>query len=667
MVVRKSARPRVSAPPRARLRTAHDPVPSYRPQLARLVKAPPEGDEWLHEMKYDGYRIGCSIDRGKITLISRNGKDWTAAFPEITKAARELGVRQALIDGEIAIVLSDGRTSFQALQNAFSGGPRSGLVYFVFDLLHVGGETIASKPLVERKDELLRLVGSASVRSRIRYSDHVAGRGREMFAEACRLGLEGVISKRADAPYKAGRAESWVKTKCVRRQEFVLGGFTDPEGSRQGIGALLVGVYDPHGNLVFAGKVGTGFTTAVARSLRQQLERIEQSACPFTPRPAGWLGKNAHWVEPRLVAEVAFTEWTGDGHVRHPSFQGLRQDKPPSSVVREYEADAPEAVSGPDLDARPLRTAPSSMPRRAARRSDAVEVAGVRITHPDRVMYPEAGITKVDVARAYVEIADWIVPHVEDRPLTLVRCPEGISSGCFYMKHSKVWAPEAIRRVHIREKTKIGQYLVADSIAAVVSLVQMDVLEIHTWNSRTSKVEYPDRIVIDIDPGAKVAWAQVIAAARLVRRLLGDLELDGFVKTTGGRGLHVVVPLAPVSEWRECLDFSRALAEAMVRHDPDTFTTTFAKAGRERKILIDYLRNNRTNTSIAAYSTRARAGAPVSVPVRWEELKPTLDPSALTIRTIAGRLSRLRQDPWADYWKTKQRLTARMTQAVKQT
>ena len=623
-------------------------VPQYQPQLARLVKQAPDGDQWLHEMKYDGYRIGCRIQRGTIHLISRNGKDWTHAFPEIVKEVRGLGVREALIDGEVAIVLPDGRTSFQALQNAFSGGLRRGLVYFVFDLLYLGGESIATQPLETRKHTLLRLVGKSARDARIRYSDHVTGHGRRMFAEACRLGLEGIVSKRRDAPYKPGRADTWLKTKCVRRQEFVVGGFTDPEGSRQGIGALLVGVYSQDRRLTFAGKVGTGFTTAVARRLRQQLERIEQQKCPFDPRPAGWLGRNAHWVSPKFVAEVAFAEWTSEGHIRHPSFQGLREDKHPASVVREHE-DKPPA---------PVKT--WKAPRSAA----AQEVAGVRITNADRLMYPDAGITKLDVARAYTEIADWILPHLQDRPLTLVRCPEGIAGGCFYMKHSKVWSPGEIRRVQIQERTKIGEYLVVDTLPALIGLVQMNVLEIHTWNSKTASLEWPDRIVIDIDPGVHITWPRVIEAARLVRRLLADLDLQSFVKTTGGRGLHVVVPLAPRADWKNCLEFARSLAAAMVRHDPATYTTTFAKAGRERKILIDYLRNNRTNTSIAAYSTRARPGAPVSVPVRWDELKPALDPLQWTIRTIRDRVTRLRKDPWSGYAETKQRLTASLLTAV---
>jgi len=317
---------------------------AYRPQLARLVKDPPAGDEWLHEMKYDGYRIGCVVRDQSVALFSRNGKDWTAAFPEVAAAVRQLGVRDALFDGEVAIALPDGRTSFQALQNAFSGGTRRGLAYFVFDVLRLAGENLQGQPLERRKQTLSGLLGKTGRRAVVRYSEHVAGRGRELFEEACRLQLEGIISKRRDAPYKAGRGDTWLKTKCVRRQEFVIGGFTEPEGSRQGIGALLIGYYDAAGALVFAGKVGTGFSVATATDLRKRLAALERVKSPFVPPPAGALARKARWVLPKLVGEVVFTEWTSDGKIRHPSFQGLRRDKSAREVRRETAVAAPGKV-----------------------------------------------------------------------------------------------------------------------------------------------------------------------------------------------------------------------------------------------------------------------------------------------------------------------------------
>jgi bifunctional non-homologous end joining protein LigD len=623
------------------------PRPDYVPQLATLVDKPPSGGEWLHEIKYDGYRIGARVRKGRVSLFTRNGNDWTAAFPEVADVVDKLSLDDGLIDGEVAVVLPDGRTSFQALQNTGAAANRGTLVYFVFDLLRLNGQSLGSLPLEERKAMLKKLVGGRST-GRIRFSEHIEGNGEAFFAEACRAGLEGIVSKRRDHPYRAGRHGGWVKTKCVQRQEFVIGGFTDPEGMRAGIGALLIGYYEGH-RLVFCGKVGTGFTHKLALELRARLERIEQKTCPFTPPPAGWLGRHAHWVKPELVCEVVFTEWTTDGKIRHPSFQGLRADKDPKHITREK----PTAIQAPVARALKARAKPAR-----------ATILDVEISHPDRILYPDLKLTKIDIARYYESIKEWIVPHVAGRPLTLVRCHEGIGGECFFMKHSKVWAPKALRRVRIKEKTKLGEYLIADDISGIVSLAQMDVLEIHTWNSVFEDVERPNRLVFDLDPGHEVDWPAVVRGARMVRDALTALKLESFVKTTGGRGLHVVVPLTPHADWTQCLDFSRALSERFEQAQPELYTTAFAKAGRSRKILIDYLRNNRTNTSIAAYSTRAREGAPVSVPLTWEELRVSLDPRSLTVLTLPKRLARLKTDPWAGYWKCRQRLTIQLVRAI---
>lgn len=634
---------------------ARAPVPPYRAQLATLVPAPPAGAGWVHETKYDGYRIGCALERGRATLWSRRGNDWTAQFPEVARAAEALRAREALLDGEVAAVLPDGRTSFQALQNAFSGGRRA-LAYFVFDLLWLDGEDLSGRPLLERKAALRALVGERG--GAIRYAAHVEAPGAEVLREACRLGLEGIVSKRADAAYRPGRNATWTKAKCIARQELVVGGFTDPEGSREGLGALLVG-YHQGGALRFAGKVGTGFTQASARALRARLDRLERREPPFEPRPPGALGRRAHWVRPELVAEVAFTEWTSDGKIRHPSFQGLREDKRAGDVVRETPAAPPS----------PGPAEPAAPPRRAARgrrgavaEAGAIELGGVRISHPERVVFPGAGrtgltLTKADVARYYEAVADAMVPHLRGRPLTLLHCPQGLPGGCRFMKHSRTWAPPAVRRVRIQEKTKLGEYLVADDREALLSLVQMDVLELHTWNSTVGRLEEPDRIVLDLDPGPEVAWAEVVRAARLLRAALAALGLAAFVKTTGGAGLHVVTPLAPRRRWEDCLAFARGLAATVARHEPGAFTVAFARAGRERKILLDYLRNNRTNTSVAAFSLRARPGAPASVPVAWDELGPRLRPGALDARAVPRRLARQRADPWAGWARAARALT----------
>jgi bifunctional non-homologous end joining protein LigD len=630
------------------------PVPPYRAQLATLVREPPRGAGWIHEIKYDGYRIGCAVERGRVRLWSRRGNDWTEKFPELVAACRELAVREALLDGEVAVVLPDGRTSFEALQRAFGAQPRRGLTYFAFDLLWLDGDDVGRRPLDERKERLRRVLEGSRV-GLLRFSHQFDGEGPDVFREACRLGFEGVISKRRADPYHPGRHPSWTKAKCLRGQEVVIGGFTDMEGTRDMLGAMLAGTYEGD-RLVFGGKVGTGWTMEASRSLRRELARRETPECPFTPRPPGWLGKHAHWIRPELVASVAFTEWTSGGMLRAPSFQGLREDRDPRDIVREVPATTPPPPSS--LPARPDATPP----RRS--RKPTAQVAGVRITYPDRLVYPDAKLTKRDVARFYEDVAAWMLPHVRGRPLTLVHCPEGVGGECRFMKHSKLWAPEAVRRVRIQEKTKVGEYLVIDDAAALLSVVQMDVLEIHTWNSTADDLEEPDRLVLDLDPGPDVRWADVAAAARTVREALQALGLASAVKTTGGAGLHVVVPLAPERDWAECLAFSRALAAALARHAPHLFTIRYARQGREKKILLDYLRNNRTNTSIAAFSTRARPSAAVSVPLAWEELGPRLRPERFTVRTVPRRLRELGADPWATYWTSRQRISAAALRAV---
>jgi bifunctional non-homologous end joining protein LigD len=639
------------------------PMPrALRPQLATLVTEPPKGDAWLHELKFDGYRILGRLQDGRARLISRNGNDWTGHFPSLAAALEALPVSQALVDGEVAVLLPDGRTSFQALQNALSARAQGDLVYFAFDLPYLEGYDLTRARLEDRKAALAALLAGAG--AAVRYSSHVVGSGDAFFEKACGMRLEGIVSKRRDAPYESRRGGSWLKVKCLRRQEVVIGGWTEPSGSRTGLGALLVGVHEQGGGLTFAGKVGTGFTEKVLRDLRRRLGALEQDASPFSPRPKG-VGA-AHWVKPQLVAEVAFTEWTGDGKMRHPSFQGLRADKPALEVVRERETPTEKVVAAVEAP-RPRRSnepAPRASARTRARSSGHTKgaaeatVSGVRLTHPDRVLYPAQGLTKRDLADFYVSIADWILPHVVGRPLTLVRCPEGLEKECFYMKHSGVWAPPALRRVKIKEKTKTGDYLVVDDRAGLVSLVQMGILEIHTWNSLADSVEEPNRVVFDLDPGPAVPFDKVMAAARLLRGSLRSVGLESFVKTTGGKGLHVVVPLGPGHGWDQTFGFTELVASQIVKEDPKTYTDSMPKAGRQAKILIDVLRNNRGSTSVAAYSTRARPEAPISVPLAWEELQRDLRPDQFTVENLPRRLASLKSDPWARYFKLRQRLAA---------
>jgi bifunctional non-homologous end joining protein LigD len=645
----EDAKPEPAGVPGAR----RAPLPKFvQPQLATLVEHPPEGDGWLHELKHDGYRILARIERGRAQLFSRNARDWTEKFPAVATALGRLAIEQAILDGEVTVLLPDGTSSFQALQN-FGSSPGSGrLAYMIFDLLHLDGHDLTGARLEDRKATLARLLTSASDKAAVlRYSDHVIGKGADFFAQACRMGIEGIVSKKRDAPYRGTRGPDWLKIKCLKQQEIVIGGYTEPEGSRVGIGALLGGVYE-NGRLVYAGKIGTGFDNRTLRDLQHRLTRLEQKTSPFASRPAG--AARAHWVKPELVAQVSFSEWTGDGKLRHPAFQGLREDKPASAVVRERPVPVEEETK--DEPARPPKRQARASSRPSAKSGAEAEVAGVRLTHADRVLFTTHGTTKLDLARFYESIATWILPHLEDRPTTLVRCPDGAHKTCFYQKHVGYWAPESLRRVKIQEKRKVGEYLVVDSLASLIGLVQIGILEIHTWNSVVRHLEEPDRVVFDLDPGPGVAWAQVIECARLIRDTLRGLELESFVKTTGGKGLHVVVPLVAGPSWDEMSTFARTVAETIAREHPQHYITSMAKAERKGRIFIDYLRNIRGATSVAAYSTRATPRATMSVPLGWDELTTRITSDHFTIANVPKRLADLGADPWAAYWRTRQKL-----------
>ena len=648
------------------------PLPASLPaQLATAVTDPPDGDEWLHEMKFDGYRILSRLEKGRVRLVSRNGKDWTERFPSVAEAIAGLGVERAVFDGEVAVLLAGGKTSFQALQNYMGGAGGGQLVYYVFDLLHLDGYDLSGVALEARKAALQGLLEGLNG-GRLRYSDHVVGQGRRVFENACRMGMEGIVSKRRDMTYTPGRTRGWLKVKCHLEQEVVIGGFSDPEGTRTGLGALLIGVYDGQARLVYAGKVGTGFTDKMLQDLRRKLEAREQKTSPFAAGTG--LPRTAHWVKPDLVAQVAFTEWTSEGHLRHPTFRGLREDKPAAQVVRENpeptgraEAEADEEAkedAPPPRAARTSRTSKRTAAARKTSRAGEVVVAGVRITNPDRVVYPGQGLTKRDIALYYESIAPRILPHLVGRPTTLVRCPEGMGKPCFYQKHIGYWAPDTLRRVRIQEKKKVGQYLVVDDLPGLIGLAQIGILEVHTWNSTVDHLEQPDRAVFDLDPDTSVGWPAVVTAAERVHELLDGLGLTAFVKTTGGKGLHVVTPLRPESGWDECAEFARVLAEALARQHPQEYLTEASKSARKGKIFIDWLRNVRGATSIAAYSTRARAGAPVSTPITWDEL-PRTRPDEYTVQTLPRRLDSLRKEPWDGYDEAARPLSSALDRAGK--
>jgi bifunctional non-homologous end joining protein LigD len=589
------------------------------PQLATLVDAAPDSDEWVYEIKYDGYRMLCRIEDGKARIFSRNGKDWTARFPRHAEALAKLPARQAWLDGEMAVFLPDGSTSFQALQNALDQGAEANVLYAVFDLLYLDGEDWTGRPLIERKERLRKLLKKKTP-SFVFYSQHLEGKGKDAWEHACEHKLEGIIGKRRDAAYVQQRSRSWIKLKCRVGQELVIGGYTEPAGSRNGLGALLMGVRDEKGDLRYAGKVGTGFDERTLASLRKRLARLEQKKSPFSSGAAAQ--KGAHWVKPELVADIKFHGWTDDGLLRQASFTGLREDKPARDVklekAKEEKKEEKENV-----------------------------VAGVAISHPERVLYASIHATKLDLAQYYESVGEWILPHLRDRPLSLVRCPRGPAHKCFFQRNAHDTMPSR------------GAFIVADSAEALAQLVQQGVIELHAWGSRAAKPLAPDRMIFDLDPDPDLPWAGVIDGATLLRTLLNELRLESFVKTTGGKGLHVVVPLRPEHSWKEVKDFSQRVADHLAATLPDQFTAKLSKALRRKKIFVDYLRNQEGATAVAAYSVRAREGAPVSVPLAWDELSAGLKPERFDLRTTIARLKQQKADPWKGYAE-RQRLTETM-------
>jgi bifunctional non-homologous end joining protein LigD len=637
-------------------------MPATQPlALATIVETPPAGDQWLHEIKHDGYRIVARIEEGEVRLVSRNGKDWTKEFPQVARAVGRLKAGTAILDGEVAAVLPSGATSFQALQRR--GSDASPLVYFVFDLLHLDGWDLTQVALVERKRVLQRLLAGAP--PSLRFSDHVRGQGPAFFEEARQAGLEGVVSKRAEAPYRAGRGGDWRKTKCRLTQEMVIGGWTLPSDGRPSIGALHVGFHED-GRLVYAGKVGSGFSERLVADLLQRLEVLRRESCPFADVPAE-MRHGSHWVEPDLVAQVEFSEWTDEGRMRQPVFLGLRDDRDARHVVRE----GPGTVEGGGVDTvaagRPWEALRQHATRKVAASGDEiVELLGVRLTHPDRVYYPDLGFTKLDLALYYVTIADFVLPYLEGRPLTLVRCPDGISGETFYQKKAGFWTPPQVRRFPVPARGE--EHLYVDSVPGLVALAQAGILEVHPWNSRVARIEQPDQAILDLDPDEALPFSRVAAAARRVRALLRERGLESFVKTTGGKGLHVCVPLEPELGWEELEAFTRAVAQRLARDEPQVFTANIAKAQRKGKVFVDYLRNVRGANAVGAYSTRARAGAPVSVPVDWDELDRLSGPTDFTVAEVPLRLlgfgAGRAADPWARYLALKQRASASLAREL---
>ncbi|HET7497238.1 MAG TPA: DNA ligase D, partial [Candidatus Eisenbacteria bacterium] len=699
---RGASKTRTNKPTRARRASGLDPskllharkaaMPrDARPQFATLVPEAPEGDDWLHEIKYDGYRVLARIDRGRARLITRGGLDWTDRFTVVADALQLLPVKQAILDGEIAMVLEDGTTSFQALQNQLRSGNDEALAYFVFDLLYQDGWDLTQAPLEQRKEALSALIDGAGAGSVLRYSDHLEGQGARFHREACRSGLEGIVSKRKSSVYTPGRTGSWLKTKCSSRQEFVIGGYTEPQGAREGIGSLLLGTNENGDGLRYRGRVGTGFTRETLDELLQKLRPLEIDKAPFADRPPQ--KKGVHWVRPQLVAEVSFGSWTNDGRLRHPSFQGLREDKPADEVVREAPRNGstpatprrasartaapaktkrrptPERRRPPDTPPRipppvkepgrrpPVADPPPRPRKRPMRDPVDTDAALAAITSPERVLYADEGITKLDLARYYRAVAPHLLAHAAGRPLMLRRCPEGIDGPCFIQKHPGQGTPVGMDSVRVRERMKTERHLVLRDEAGLLSLAQVGVLEIHVWGALAESLERPDRVVFDFDPAPESSWKDVVLGARRIRERIEALGLECFVKTSGGKGVHVVVPTRPGPTWDDVKDFSAALAAALTREEPDRFTTHLAKARRGGRIFIDTLRNRRGATWVAPYSPRARRGAPVSMPISWEELTAALRPGTFSIPRLLDRRGAARADAWDGMARVRQTIT----------
>jgi bifunctional non-homologous end joining protein LigD len=582
------------------------------------VDEPPNGQNWAHEVKFDGYRIQARIEKGRVQLKTRKGLDWTDRFPEIARACAVLP--DGLIDGEICALNAQGASDFSKLQQALSDGKTGALVFFLFDMMFCRDRDLRRLPLSERKAALEKILPAHE--KSLRFVEHFQSSGDAMLAAACKMDLEGVISKQLDAPYQSGRADSWLKSKCRGGQEVVIGGWSDTAGKFR---SLLVGTYRD-GKLHYMGRVGTGYNARTAAELTARFKPLARASSPFTDLSRS---KDVHWLEPKLVAEIEYATITADGLFRQASFKGLRQDKPAGTIVTETPVST---------------TKDKPMPNKSS--SDDNQVLGITISHPEKPLWPKSGkepaVTKLDLARYMAAAAPRILPHIQNRPISVVRAPDGIGGEHFFQRHELKGTAAPV--LGIKVKGEKQPYLGVDSAKALVALAQQAVTEIHPWGSKPGDPEAPERIILDLDPAPDVSFDQVVAAAKNLKARLEKLGFTPFVKTTGGKGLHVVIAVKSDS-WADAKAFAKAMALALEADDPDHFTTTIAKKARTGKIFVDYLRNDKTSTGVAPWSPRARDGAPVAVPLAWSQIKKGLDPKKFTIRTVPPLLKKA--DPWA--------------------
>ncbi len=624
------------------------PLPAkIEPQLATLAAASPPSGDWIVETKFDGYRLMARIENGKAKLITRNGHDWTKKMPSLAHAIEALGLDATWLDGEIVVMGPAGVPDFNALQNAIDSVAGDGIDYFVFDLPFHAGRDLRQQPLLARR-ALLRELVEAKPSDRVRLSQSFDAPPAQMLEAARQMGLEGIMLKRSDAPYVSGRTETWLKLKCHSRQELVVCGFTDRANAHAEVGSLLLGFHEG-GTIKYAGNVGTGWNAKTGRDLHARLVALEVAEPLFDAealKPGRWSRRTVggeRWVEPKLVAEVSFAEWTPDGHVRQAVFQGLRLDKPASSVTREL----PRLQVG--------------APARASSASTAAPATttSVKVTNPERVIDPSTGLTKLALVRYYESIAERILPHLKDRPVSLVRAPEGITGELFFQKHPETRVP-GLRVLDTALWPGHAALLAVDSAEALLSAAQLNTIEFHTWNSTATDIDRPDRVVFDLDPGEGVSWPHVQEAALLVRTMLQELQLESWLKTSGGKGLHVVVPLAQRLGYDAVKGFSQAIVQHLAKTIPQRFVAKSGGANRVGKVFVDYLRNGHGQTTATAFSARARPGLGVSMPVAWEQLGELKGGGQWTIATARDYLSFQASDPWAGYWTARQTLAKGM-------
>jgi bifunctional non-homologous end joining protein LigD len=629
------------------------PLPtSIQPQLATLAAGIPSSGEWVIDAKIDGYRLMARLEGGRISLLTRGGHDWAAKMPALVAELGALGLQSSYLDGEIAILGDDGLPSFNALQNAFDrrkGADR--IVYFVFDAPFFEGYDLREVPLRARR-QLLKEFLEEKDSEHVRFNADFDADPASILEAACQLGLEGVMAKRADAPYVSRRSETWLKLKCKLRQEFVVCGYTDRSDNTAQVGSLLLGVHDAEGKLIPAGSVGTGWSGEEAREIKQKLLPLAIENSPIekgSAKPGRWSKRKVgheRWVKPMLLAEVTFGEWTPDGQIRHASFVGMRDDKPAKAIIRERAKMVSAAAPPASRIARKPAPAPSS--------------AAVKVSHGDRVIDESTGITKLDLVRYYEAIADFMLPHLKGRPCSLVRGPAGVTGELFFQKHAEKTSIPGITELPESLWPGHASALEVGSAKALAGAAQMNVIEFHTWNSTAKAIDKPDRMIFDLDPGEGTPWLHVQEAAMLVRTMLEQLELEAWLKTTGGKGLHVVVPLAPRYDYDTVKGFSQAVVRHLAKTIPSRFVAKSGPSNRVGKLFVDYLRNGRAATTAAAFSARARPGMGVSIPVAWEDLESLKSGAQWDVRTASAHMSRQTVDPWAGYWKARQSLAGPM-------